>query len=417
MNLSTDDLFRLEKAAYGLAEAPRAWFSRLTRELKEAGLTQSQLDPCLFMLRSKSDNTLKGICGVHVDDLLGGGCKEMDQALDRLRKKLPFGDYRTFTIRYTGVEIRQNPNTMEIEVGQENYIENLEHVETKTLGNASTSLTDPSILRTCAGQLAWVSNSTRPEQAFLASYLKGVQDKGKVEHVHLYNKAVREMKTRKICLKFPSHVPVKDWHIVCIADAGWCTRANGESQGGYILCLTTKDIMKNKEPPVWIVDWSSKKLRRVVRSSVAAETMSGQNGLDAIEWIQSLLAEILEGQSPRTFRERVPEKTACLVVDSKGFFDAVTKSCSSPTISVEKRLQIDYAIAKESMSLQNIMVFWTSNIFMCADVLTKLRADTGPFYKLVDTWKYTIHTGVESGKKEKAKARAAEAEKRQLDEH
>ena len=417
MNLSTDDLFRLEKAAYGLAEAPRAWFSRLTRELKEAGLTQSQLDPCLFMLRSKSDNTLKGICGVHVDDLLGGGCKEMDQALDRLRKKLPFGDYRTFTIRYTGVEIRQNPNTMEIEVGQENYIENLEHVETKTLGNASTSLTDPSILRTCAGQLAWVSNSTRPEQAFLASYLQGVQDKGKVEHVHLYNKAVREMKTRKICLKFPSHVPVKDWHIVCIADAGWCTRANGESQGGYILCLTTKDIMKNKESPVWIVDWSSKKLRRVVRSSVAAETMSGQNGLDAIEWIQSLLAEILEGQSPRTFRERVPEKTACLVVDSKGFFDAVTKSCSSPTISVEKRLQIDYAIAKESMSLQNIMVFWTSNIFMCADVLTKLRADTGPFYKLVDTWKYTIHTGVESGKKEKAKARAAEAEKRQLDEH
>ena len=59
------------------------------------------------MLRSKTDNSLKGICGVHVDDLLGGGCKEMDEALNRLRKKLPFGDYRTFTIRYTGVEIRQ----------------------------------------------------------------------------------------------------------------------------------------------------------------------------------------------------------------------------------------------------------------------------------------------------------------------
>ena len=407
MNLSADDLFRLEKAAYGLAEAPRAWFARLTRELKEAGLVQSQLDPCLFLLRSKSDNSLKGICGVHVDDLLGGGCKEMDEALDRLRKKLPCGDYRTFTIRYTGVEIRQNPNTMEIEVGQENYIENLEHVETKTLGNASTPLTDPSILRTCAGQLAWVSNSTRPEQAFLASYLQGVQDKGSVEHVHLYNKAIREMKQRKICLRFPSHVPVSQWHILCISDAGWCTRANGESQGGYILCLTTKQILENKEAPVWLIDWSSKKLRRVVRSSVAAETMAGQNGLDSIEWIQSLLAEILEDMSPKAFREQVPEKTACLVVDSKGFFDAVTKSCSSPTISVEKRLQIDYAIAKESMALQNIVVFWTSNLFMCADVLTKLKADTAPFYKLVDTWKYTIRVGVESGRKEKAKAKIA----------
>ena len=317
MNLSADDLFRLEKAAYGLAEAPRAWFARLTRELKEAGLVQSQLDPCLFLLRSKSDNSLKGICGVHVDDLLGGGCKEMDEALDRLRKKLPFGDYRTFTIRYTGVEIRQHPNTMEIEVGQENYIENLEHVETKTLGNASTPLTDPSILRTCAGQLAWVSNSTRPEQAFLASYLQGVQDKGSVEHVHLYNKAIREMKQRKICLRFPSHVPVSQWHILCISDAGWCTRANGESQGGYILCFTTKQILENKEAPVWLIDWSSKKLRRVVRSSVAAETMAGQNGLDSIEWIQSLLAEILEDMSPKAFREQVPEKTACLVVDSR----------------------------------------------------------------------------------------------------
>ena len=39
MDLSEDDLFRLEKAAYGLAEAPRAWFLRLSRELKAVGLT------------------------------------------------------------------------------------------------------------------------------------------------------------------------------------------------------------------------------------------------------------------------------------------------------------------------------------------------------------------------------------------
>lgn len=153
---------------------------------------------------------------------------------------------------------------------------------------------------------------------------------------------------------------------MCIADAGWRTRANGESEGGYVLCLTTKEILENKEATAWLIDWSSKKLRRVVRSSVAAETMSGQNGLDAIEWIQSLLAEILDNVPPRAFREKVPEKTACLVVGSKGFFDAVTKSCSSLTISVEKILQIDYSIAKESMSLQNIAAFWTSNIkFSC----------------------------------------------------
>lgn len=83
-----------------------------------AGLKVSQLDPCLFTLRN-SKNELIGVCGVHVDDLLGGGTPEMDAVLTELRKKLPFGDYRTFTIRYTGIEIRQNPTTYAIEIGQE----------------------------------------------------------------------------------------------------------------------------------------------------------------------------------------------------------------------------------------------------------------------------------------------------------
>ena len=97
--------------------------------MREAGLCQSQLDPCLFVLRVK--NQLCGVCGIHVDDLLGGGTPAMDLILEKLRKKLPFGDYRTFTIRYTGIEIRQDPRTFEIEIGQETYIDALESVQTK----------------------------------------------------------------------------------------------------------------------------------------------------------------------------------------------------------------------------------------------------------------------------------------------
>jgi hypothetical protein len=168
MSLTDDDLYRLEKAAYGLAEAPRAWFLRLSREMDEAGLSRSSLDPCLFYLRVNGQ--LKGVCGVHVDDLLGGGCPEMDEILKRLRSKLPFGDFRTFTIRYTGIEVRQDPQTYCIEIGQENYIDSLEPVSAKALGSAGTPLQDAGILTTCAGQLAWVSNATRPGQSFLSSY-------------------------------------------------------------------------------------------------------------------------------------------------------------------------------------------------------------------------------------------------------
>ena len=60
MQLSPEDVLRLEKAAYGLAEAPRAWFLRLTRELLSVGLVVSQLDPCVFILRCSSSFKLLG---------------------------------------------------------------------------------------------------------------------------------------------------------------------------------------------------------------------------------------------------------------------------------------------------------------------------------------------------------------------
>jgi hypothetical protein len=230
-----------------------------------------------------------------------------------------------------------------------------------------------------------------------------MQDKGLVSHVQLYNKALREMKERKFCLKFPSHVPIKDWGIIAIADAGWGTRGNGESQGGYFLCLAAKPILEQQPATCWIVDWTSKKLRRAVRSSVAAETLSGQNGLDAIEMFQALMSETLDGTTPKEFRESKPKNPAALVTDSKGFYDAVTRSCCSQAISVERRLQIDYSIAKETMSNQNILAFWINNVRMVADVLTKLKGDVKPLYDLVQQWKYHIKPCTESGRKEKAK--------------
>ena len=88
MGLGEGELLRLEKAAYGLAEAPRQWFLRLTRELKEAGLEVSALDPCVFYLRDPGSRELLGVCGIHVDDLIGGGTAEMDACLTRLRQRL-----------------------------------------------------------------------------------------------------------------------------------------------------------------------------------------------------------------------------------------------------------------------------------------------------------------------------------------
>ncbi|CAE7239120.1 RE1 [Symbiodinium sp. CCMP2592] len=360
MQLDEDDILRLEKAAYGLAEAPRAWFLRLTRELCAVGLVVSQLDPCVFLLRCESTNDLLGVCGTHVDDLLGGGTTAMDKCLQRLKRTLPFGDFRRTTIKYTGAEIRQLPD-MSIEVSQEAYIDKMEEVCTKPFGKASNRLPEPTLMRACCGQLAWVANHSRPEQSFLASYLQGTQDKAEVSHLELYNKAVRELKTRKVTLKFPC-IPISRWRLLAITDAGWGVRANGESQGGLILCLCDQDVLERKPGATWVIEWSSKKLRRVVRSSTAAETLAAQNGLDAIEFAQSFLQEVLYGMSPKVFQQWTPENPSGLVIDSKSLYDALTRSACSSALAMEKRLAIDYAIARACLSERCVQPYWTKDL-------------------------------------------------------
>ena len=143
-----------------------------------------------------------------------------------------------------------------------------------------------------------------------------------------------------------------------------------------------------------------------MRSSVAAETLASQNGLDAIETFQALLAEVLHGTSPRAFRDQKPKQAAAIVVDSKGFYDAVTRSGCSQAVSVERRLMIDYAIARETMSNQNVVPFWVNNLVMCADALTKLKGEKEMLRNLISSGKYCIKKCKESGRKEKARQEA-----------
>ena len=169
----------------------------------------------------------------------------MDKCLERLKLKLPFGDFRRKTVKYTGAEIRQHADGT-IEVTQEAYIDKLEEVCTKPFGKSSDLLEEPTLMRACCGQLAWVANHSRPDQAFLASYLQGVQDLAQVSHLELYNKAVREMKTRRVCLRFPP-VPLDRWRLLAVTDAGWGVRANGESQGGLLLCLCERTSLNKSQ--------------------------------------------------------------------------------------------------------------------------------------------------------------------------
>ncbi|CAL1138729.1 unnamed protein product [Cladocopium goreaui] len=151
-----------------------------------------------------------------------------------------------------------------------------------------------------------------------------------------------------------------------------------------------------------IKQWMSLTDDDVYRLEKAAYGLA-ENGLDAIESLQALLSELLHGKSPKEFRESKPSVPSALVIDSKGFYDAVTRSCCSQSISVERRLMIDYAIARETMTNQWILAYWVNNLRMAADALTKLKGDTRPLFEILEGGTYQIKLCEESGRKETAK--------------
>lgn len=84
---------RLKKSIYGLKQASRQWFHKLTSALHSRGYSQSRIDYCLF---TKKKSGLITILAVYVDDLLLTGSDSTE--INNLKTYL----HTTFSIKDLG---------------------------------------------------------------------------------------------------------------------------------------------------------------------------------------------------------------------------------------------------------------------------------------------------------------------------
>nr|GEU58714.1 ribonuclease H-like domain-containing protein [Tanacetum cinerariifolium] len=68
-----DKVYKIEKALYGLHQAPRAWYETLSTYLMDNGFHRGQIDKTLFIKRHKDDILL---VQVYVDDIIFGSTKK-----------------------------------------------------------------------------------------------------------------------------------------------------------------------------------------------------------------------------------------------------------------------------------------------------------------------------------------------------
>ncbi|GKA63604.1 putative ribonuclease H-like domain-containing protein, partial [Tanacetum coccineum] len=83
-------VYKVEKALYGLHQAPRAWYDSLSTYLLDNGLHRGQIDKTLFIKRVKGDIDIL-LVQVYVDDIIFS----QDKYVDEILKKFGFSTVKT----------------------------------------------------------------------------------------------------------------------------------------------------------------------------------------------------------------------------------------------------------------------------------------------------------------------------------
>ena len=164
---SSDVLYRVRKGIFGLADAPRQWYLRLSRCMREHNWTMSHLDgACWHIWR---DGVLEGIVVGHVDDLLFAGSAWAKSSLERIGVELGFGSFTTNDFVWCGKRIRKESDGT-VRVNMVAYHRNLKPVFVSKLRRKDPmSPLIPSEIRTfngLCGSLPWLVAQFRLDLSF-----------------------------------------------------------------------------------------------------------------------------------------------------------------------------------------------------------------------------------------------------------
>lgn len=105
-------MYRLVKALYGLRQAPRAWYAKLSRCLEELGFTKCPHKHAVYTKREGNEIL---ISGVYVDDLLitGTNVENIKKFKKQMSMEFDMSDLGKLTY-YLGLEVEQKSGSIEV---------------------------------------------------------------------------------------------------------------------------------------------------------------------------------------------------------------------------------------------------------------------------------------------------------------
>ena len=226
-------------------------------------------------------------------------------------------------------------------------------------GHKSSLLTDAekTDYRSIVGQLNWVATQTRPDILFDVCDLSSRYKTAVVADLVRVNKVLTYLKHDQVKVKIPKLENIDGCSLHCYTDASFANHPDGSSQVGLIIFLASSD---GNRCPIY---WQSKKARRVVKSTLAAETMALLDGAEASIYVSYIISDIMN----------IQRLAVHCYVDNKSLVDSLYSSHQVD----EKRLRIDLAVIDDMLEKKEIAkVHWVDTTQQLANCMTKRGASS-----------------------------------------
>ena len=351
-------VWKLKKTVYGLCDAARSWYLRVRTELQQLGVSVCTVDPALFYWMNGEE--CEGLICVYVDDFLWAGTKAFeDNVISKVRDMFLIGGSECKSFKYIGLNIQTFENG--IHVDQCHYASAMRPIciskQRSMQKESELTESEKTEYRALVGQLNWISTHTRPDISFDVCEISTHISNARIGDLLRLNKVIERVIHDQQKVFFPKMQALSSCHLECFSDASFGNLSDCGSQGAFVIFL--KDDSGKRCPLLW----QSKKLRRVVKSTLSAETMALLDCAESAVYINHILSELTGCQ---------PLKINCFV-DNKSLVDAL----QSTNVIEDRRLRIDMAVIRCMLEKREIhSVSWVATSKQLADCLTKRGAST-----------------------------------------
>ena len=301
--LEDDQILQLVKPIYGTTDVGDYWDVTVENHVKnDLEMEPMTGDPSLYGKFVSKQDIAAGLLGMLVDDGLLTGSeafqKLTEMTLERFESRVREWD----NVEFFGMKIeRENGNV--ISIYQPNHIERLTVVEA----------TAPfSKLRSVRAAIAWIAY-TRPDILCLVNKLAQVTVESYTrEHIKMMNGCIKLLKMQKGFKIQYAKLDLDSVHLRVYTDAAFGTNNDSTSQIGFVILLC------DKEDNAHILDYASKKARRVVRSIMGGEFIAFAEGFDR--------AWILKHYLDKIYHKNIRIN---MLTDSKQLFDVIMKGSTT----------------------------------------------------------------------------------------